>query len=114
MRRLQVEADAPAGADPVPAVVQQLARCFQGRLPLAFAQQLLEDWAANWWSAGNLSRLRILLCDRAFEAGFEVRNLLDAGQSAPALGTVLDVERPDALAALRLLWSQRPSRPWDR
>src|SRR5690606_459007 len=53
-------------------------------------------------------------CDHAFEAGFEVRNLLDAGQTAPSLGVVLRDDDPAALAALRLLWSQRPTRPWDR
>src|SRR5262249_34287528 len=62
----------------------------------------------------NLARLRVLLCDRAFEAGFEVQNLLDAGRTAPSLGAVLQTDVPGGLAALRLLWSLRPSRPWDR
>ena len=91
-----------------------LERCFTGRLPLAFAQQMLEDWETAWWTAGALARLRILLCDRAFEAGFEVRSLLDAGQNAPALGGVLKTEAPLPLAGLRLLWSLRATRPWDR
>jgi hypothetical protein len=43
-----------------------------------------------------------------------VCNLVDAGQTAPALGTVLDTKDPRDLAALRLLWSLRPTRPWDR
>ncbi len=55
----------------------------------------------------------MLLCDHAFEAGFEVSNLLDAGQTVPALGEVLGTDDPAGLAALRLLWSQRPTRPWD-
>ena len=113
LRRLMVEDAAAAGADPVPLVVDQLARCFEGRLPLAYAQHLLAQWTADWWTDGNLVRLRVLLCDRAFEAGFEVRNLLDAGRTAPALGTVLGVGEPAGLAALRLLWSERPTRPWD-
>jgi hypothetical protein len=114
LRRVLIEQAAAAGDDPVPLAAQQLARCFEGRLPLTFAQQLLEEWEADWWTRGNLARLRVLLCDRAFEAGFEVRNLLDAGQTAPALGVVLGCEAPEALAALRLLWSLRPTRPWDR
>jgi hypothetical protein len=114
LRRLLIEDAAAGGADPVPLVVDQLARCFVGRLPMVFAERLLEDWRCDWWTHGNLARLRILLCDRAFEAGFEVRNLLDAGQSAPALGSVLGCDDPDGLAALRLLWSLRPRRPWDR
>jgi hypothetical protein len=112
--RLWVEKEVDDGGDPVPVVVNWVARAFEGKLPLAFAQHLLAEWATPWWTAGNLGRLRILLCDRAFEAGFEVQTLVDAGENAPALGTVLRTSNPRALAALRLLWSLRPSRPWDR
>jgi hypothetical protein len=111
--RLAVE-DRSAGSDPIPAVADELARCFNGKLPLKVAERLLADWRADWWTKGNLARLRVLLCDRAFEAGFEVRNLLDAGQNSPALGSVLGTENTHGLAALRLLWSQRAMRPWDR
>src|SRR5262249_60448826 len=72
LRRLTVTDAAAAGADPVPLVVQQIGACFQGRLPMAFADHLLADWRAAWLTRGNRVRLRILLCDRAFEAGFEV------------------------------------------
>lgn len=112
--RLQIELAVQEGQDPVPLVVRHLTRCFQGTLPLSFAQHLLENWAADWWNRVNLTRLRILICDRAFEAGYEVQSLLDAGQNAPALGTVLGVDAPRALAALRLVWSWRATRPWDR
>ncbi len=112
--RLEIECAADAEEDPIPRVVGWLTRCFDGRLPLTFAQRLLEEWVTSWWTKGNLARLRILLCDQAFEAGFEVRTLLEAGQNAPALGTVLRTAAPLPLAALRLLWSQRPTRPWDR
>jgi hypothetical protein len=117
--RLLVEDAAAAGLDPVPVIVGRLAHCFDGRLPLTFAEGLLSDWqganpAPAWWTPGNVARLRVLLCDRAFEAGFEVGNLLDAGQTAPALGAVLGVDDGPGLAALRLLWSLRTSRPWDR
>jgi hypothetical protein len=98
----------------VPLIVDVLARCFEGRLALRFADHLLADWQSSWWTPGDLIRLRVLLCDRAFEAGFEVRNLLDAGQTAPALGRVLGTDNRANLAALRLLWSLRPTRPWDR
>jgi hypothetical protein len=112
--RLQIERAADEGEDPVPRVVRQLGRCFEGRLPLTFAQHLLEDWAAPWWTRVNLSRLRVLVCDRAFEAGYEVQTLLDAGQNAPALGAVLGTDGPRSLAALRLIWSLRATRPWDK
>jgi hypothetical protein len=114
LRRLMVEDAVGRGADPVPLVVDLLARCFEGRLSLSFDEQLLTGWESSWWTPGNLARLRILLCDRAFEAGFEVGNLLDAGKSAPALGRLLGADNVANLSALRLLWSLRPTRPWDR
>ncbi len=114
LRRLMVEDAVARGADPVPLVVDLLARCFEGRFSLRFADHLLAGWESSWWTLGDRIRLRVLLCDRAFEAGFEVRNLLDAGQNAPALGSLLGTDNVANLAALRLLWSLRPTRPWDR
>jgi hypothetical protein len=114
LRRLMIEDSVARGADPVPLVVDLLARCFEGRFSLRFAEHLLASWNAGWLTSGNLIRLRVLLCDRAFEAGFEVGNLLDAGYNAPALGRLLGTDNVPNLAALRLLWSLRPTRPWDR
>lgn len=114
LRRLMVEDAVARGADPVPLLVDLLARCFEGRFSLRFADHLLAGWESSWWKLGDRIRLRVLLCDRAFEAGFEVRNLLDAGQNAPALGRLLGTDNVANLAALRLLWSLRPTRPWDR
>jgi hypothetical protein len=111
--RLAVE-DGAAGGDPVPEVARHVARCFEGKLPLMVAERFLGDWQADWWTEGNLARLRILLCDRAFAAGFEVRNLLDIGELSPALADVLRTDDVSGLAALRLLWSMRATRPWDR
>ena len=114
LRRLMIADRVSMAADPVPLVVDQLALCFEGKVPMAYAQRLLSDWEADWWTKGNLARLRILLCDRAFEAGFEVQNLIDAGRTAPALADVLKTKDVQGLAALRLLWSFRATQPWDR
>ncbi|MGH7174346.1 MAG: hypothetical protein ACRELG_29110, partial [Gemmataceae bacterium] len=114
LRRLTIEDAVSRGADAVPLIVDLLARCFEGRLSLLVAEHLLDDWASPWWTPGARARLRVLLCDRAFEAGFEVRNLLDAGQNAPSLGRVLGTDDLPHLTALWLLWSLRPTRPWDR
>jgi hypothetical protein len=114
LRRLAVEDAAAAGADPVLLVVDQVSRSFQGRLPLTVAELLLDGWRGPLWTQVNLERLRVLLCDRAFEAGFELSNLVDAGRKAPALGAILRTDNEIGLAALRLLWSLRASRPWDR
>src|SRR5207249_1524063 len=76
LERLTVADAVAAGRDPVPLVVEQISPCFEGRLPLAFAQWLLAEWEGSWWTAGNLTRLRVLLCDRAFAAGWEVADLV--------------------------------------
>ncbi len=114
LRRLMIADAASVGDDPIPLVVEQLAQCFEGKVPMVYAERLLADWEADWWSKENLARLRILLCDRAYEAGFEVQNLLDAGHSAPALAEVIKTEEVPGLASLRLLWSFRATQPWDR
>jgi hypothetical protein len=114
VRRLLVADAVAGGADPIPLVVGQVSLCFEGKLPLFYAENLLDGWESPWWTRGNLNRLRVLLCDRAFEAGYELRNLVDAGQTVPSLGTVLRTDRPNELATLRLLWSLRAGRPWDR
>jgi len=113
LHRLAVEDAFSRGADPIPLVVDQIARCFQGRLPLTYAESLLADWSSDIWTRGARVRLRVLLCDRAFEAGFEATNLLDIGRTRPVLGEILGTDDLNGLAALRLLWSQRPARPWD-
>jgi hypothetical protein len=102
-----------AGGDPVALAVAQVGRCFRGRLPLLFGDKLLSLWRKEWRTRANLARLRVQLLDRAFEAGFEVRNLLSAAQTAPVLGKMLGADDPGGLARLRLLWSLRPRRPWD-
>jgi hypothetical protein len=112
--RLAVEDALSTGHDPVRWVLTQVGRCFDGKLPLTFAQHFLSDWESRSWSRGNLARLRILLCDRAFEAGLEVCDLVELGVAAPALGEVLQTVDLNTLLQLRLLWSLRPARPWDR
>src|SRR5262249_38702265 len=77
LRRLAIHAWASTGGDPIPPIVAELAQSLEGRLPLACAEALLADWQAPWWTAGNRKRLRALLCDQAFGAGFEVSHLLE-------------------------------------
>jgi hypothetical protein len=113
LRRLEIADLAAVGRDPVTRAAGQVARCFQGELPLAYVQLLLGEWEASWWTAGNLARLRVLLCDRAFEAGMEVLDLVETGHASPALADVIKSGDPDSLAQLRLLWSLRAERPWD-
>jgi hypothetical protein len=113
LRRLAVADAARAGKDRVLLTVAEVDSCFHGKLPLAYAEGLLEGRREDGWSRGERARLRVLLCDSAFDAGFEVADLLEAGAAAPALEAVLGGD-PDGLARLRLLWSLRATRPWDR
>jgi hypothetical protein len=112
LRRLQAEDAARAGEDPVVTIAQSLARCFAGQIPLVYAQQLLGGWQTDIWTRGNLARLRVLLCESAFENGFEVCTLLEAAANATALRGPLDTAYAERLAALRLLWAMREKRPW--
>ena len=111
--RLVVEDRGQAGDDPVQLVTAQIGQCFDGHLPLSFAEHLLAGWESPSWTPEQLARLRILLCERAFASGFEVRDLLAAGISAPALGEVMRTSDANEMCRLRLLWSLRPERPWD-
>jgi hypothetical protein len=101
------------GEDPVLLVTAQVGVCFEGHLPLSFAESLLAGWESLIWTPERLARLRILLSERAFEEGFEVRDLLAVGVAAPALAEALQIRDAEGLCRLRLLWSLRPSRPWD-
>jgi hypothetical protein len=114
LRRLAIADAVRQGKDRVLLVVAEVDSCFSGRLPLAYAEGVLAGWRQDGWGRGDQARLRVLLCDSAFEAGFELRDLIEAGETAGALGEVLDVEDTEGLAHLRLLWSLRASRPWDR
>jgi hypothetical protein len=114
LRSLEIADLARSGQDPLRGLVKIVGQCFHGRPPLIFAQQLLSTWQDSPWVVEDLARLRILLCDQAFEAGREVNELLQAGQLAPAMGKILEIEAPERLAQLRLLWSLRPLRPWHR
>lgn len=103
-----------AGEDPVPLLAAQLVRCFAGKMPAVFAEELLASREGHRWHEGDRTRLGLLVCDNAFEAGCEVRHLMEAGEVVPALADLLETDDVLHLARLRLLWSQRASRPWDR
>src|SRR5205085_5162255 len=109
-----VEDRSHTGDDPVLLVTAQVGVCFEGHLPLSFAENLLAGWQSAIWTPRQQARLRVLLGERAFEEGFEVRDLLAVGVAAPALGEALQTRDAEGLCRLRLLWSLRPSRPWDQ
>ena len=111
--RLTVEDLGQRGQDPVVPLAAEIGRRLDGELPLHSAGPLLEKLNSRWWSGVSMNRLRILLCERAWRAGYEVVDLLRAGRAFPPLGTVLAPE-PAGLAHLRLMWAYRQRRPWER
>jgi hypothetical protein len=54
------------------------------------------------------------VCDKAFEAGFELASLRHVVRNKPTLRDLIGIKDMRALAQLRLLWSLRPRRSWDR
>jgi len=114
LRRLAIHDAVLDGRDPIPLIVEEVARSLEGRLPLSYAEHLLDGWPTRWWTPGKKARLRVLLCDRAFEIGLEVLPLLALASAAPPMWDILNADHPHQLAQLRLLWSLRPLRPWDR
>lgn len=112
--RLAVADAATMGDDPVGILVTQVTHYFHNKLPLAFVEHLLAGCRDDAWLVRRREELRILLLERAFESSLEVRELTAISQAAPALRAVLRADDTDSLARLRLLWSMRPRRPWDR
>jgi len=113
VRRLALE-DGSEGEDVVVLLVDQIARCFDGGLALAFLSTLLAPLPDEVWTPEAHRRLRVLVAMRAFDAGLELRELLDLGMANPALGEILDLKKPDYLAHLRLLHALQAARPWER
>jgi hypothetical protein len=111
--RLAAEDRALLGGDPVPTLVEQIGRCLDGEFPLRYAGPLLEDLSGPPWSKATMARLRILVCARAMNSGYEVIDLIRVGRAFPPLGGLLRLE-PSGLAKLHLLWSLQRRRPWER
>ncbi len=112
--RLLAEDAHRQGRDPVSLVARLLSRCLEASLPMEAGDALLHRWKRPWWTDGARGRLRVLLCDRAFEVDLEVADLVAAARHAPALADLLGSSVPSSLAQLRLLWGLRTDRPWDR
>jgi hypothetical protein len=99
--------------DPVPLLVEQIARSFRSELPFNYAQHLLMSPLPGCGGRLENLRLRVLSSRAAFENSFEVRNLLEACQVAPALEAVFQTGDVRYLATLRLLHSLLAQAPWE-
>lgn len=110
LHRLQLADTAARREGDAPMLIaSQVRRCLAGELPLAFAHELLRSDLALAQTSGDRARLLVLLCDAAFEAGFEMRDLQPI---AGTLGGLAIPGRQEKLAQLRLLWSLRAAKPW--
>jgi hypothetical protein len=114
--RLTIEdaAEDEEGQDTLPVLAGQADRCFDGGLPLSFLTTLLAPLENETWSVADERRLRVLLCQRAFDAGLEVRELLDLGRLQGTLSRTLDLKQTEYIAHLRLLRTLQATRPWER
>jgi hypothetical protein len=114
LRCLELDDAIRAGRDPVPIFADELAGCLTGDLPLQYAEQLLEAWPNAARDQGQRARLRILICARAFEHGFDARDLQELGRISPLLGQAYASEDIKGLARLRWLWNAKPARLWQK
>lgn len=114
LRRLEIDDILRGDQDPLPIIVNDLAACLANELPLAYGEQLLEAWPDFARDAGWRARLRVLICSRAFELGFEPRSLHELGRASPILGAAFASEDLIGLCRLRWLWDVRPSRVWQK
>jgi hypothetical protein len=112
LARLTIQDAAVQQVDLAALTASALGRCWKARMPMAFAQQLLDDWRSVLWTRGCMARLRFLLLDQAFGEGWEIGNLRGLRDQAPALASVLELGRVNELMELRWLWSSRATAPW--
>jgi hypothetical protein len=111
---LEIDDEIRLGRDPIPLFVNQLTSCLTGELPLVYGEQLLEAWPDEAHDRAQRARLRILLCARSFELGFEGRDLRDLGRFSNVFGQAYASEDFNGLLRLRWLWNNRPARVWQR
>jgi hypothetical protein len=113
LRRLETADVARTEGDPVLHLAGLFPPVFKGELPVDYGERILTGWdEAPWWGRGQRARLRILLCDAAFTAGWQPRDLRELGRIAPRFGEAVASEDLPGLARLRWLWELRTRRGW--
>jgi hypothetical protein len=114
LRCLEIDDAMRSGQDPLMILADQLGSCLAAELPLAYGEQLLDAWPDEARDRAQRARLRILLCARAFELGFEPRDLQEFGQICPMIGQAIASDDMTGLNHLRWLWEIKPTRSWQR
>ena len=112
LRCLEIDDAMRLGRDPVPLLSDELSAVLAGELPIQYGEQLLETWPNEARNQGQRARLRILLIARAFELGFETRDLTELGRVSIPFGQVYASEDVAGLSRLRWLWDGKTERVW--
>src|SRR5580692_9255855 len=67
LRVLEMDDAIRLDRDAVPILANELAASLALELPLTYGEQMLEAWPSEARDRGQRARLRVILCDRAFE-----------------------------------------------
>jgi hypothetical protein len=111
--RLTIEDTDPAMQDPVSLCADQAARYFDGGMSVSFAKTLLSSLDGDAWKGPALFRLKALLCGRAFDAGLELQDLRQLAGADPALRRVLQPEKLEYLAHLKLIHDVKATKSFE-
>lgn len=113
---LEADDRARMGQDRGAAIAALFAVAFRGEQPAAFAEYAAECYlsAESPPEPAERARMRVLLLETAFEAGFHPRDLIELWSAAPSLRRLMSVEPLHRLALLRGVWSMAAARTWER
>ena len=113
---LQVDDRARLGHDRAAALAELLAAGLSGEQPAAFAEYAAECYLGmeKKPEAPERARVRVLLLDAAFQAGFKPRDLIELWAIAPHLRRLMSVEPLHRLALLHGVRAMGPTRRWER
>lgn len=112
-RFLQLDDAGRLGVDRVAGVGDLIATGFRSDEKLAFAEQVAELLLALHPGREDIARLRILVLDAAFAAGYTPRGLADLWAACPRLRELAAVESLSRLGLQHVVWALREERPWD-
>jgi predicted RNA-binding Zn-ribbon protein involved in translation (DUF1610 family) len=113
---LQASDRARMGHDHASAVAAPIAEAIRGERSTAFAELAAECYLASEPPppAPERARIRVLLLEAAFEAGFSPRDLNELWIAAPRLRALMGVEPLHRLALLHGVAKMQPDRGWER
>ncbi len=114
LRCLEMDDAVRLGRDPLPILAREIGHVLSDLLPIQYAEHLLEAWPDSARDRAQRARLRILVCAKAFESGFETQDLHELGRLSPALGAVYASEDIAGISRLRWLWNVRSTKPWQK